>query len=73
MSLTITLEQDEALVLFDLLASGILATKVEVPERNVLRALEALLEKQLAAPLSKDYAKLLKSARESVLDRYGSS
>jgi len=46
----LTLEDDEALVLFDLLASGRLAGKLEVPERNALWAIEAALQKRLVAP-----------------------
>ena len=48
MPVTVTLEQDEALILFELLASEKLEAKVDKPERNALWALEAVLEKQLA-------------------------
>lgn len=72
MSVQIELADDEALVLFELLASGKLADGVEAPERNALWALEALLEKQLTAPFSESYANLLEQARASLVVRYGS-
>ena len=59
MPTTITLEQDEALVLFDLLASKKLEVSVDAPEKNALWALECLLEKHLAKPFSPDYSQLL--------------
>jgi hypothetical protein len=71
MAVQITLEDDEALVLFELLASGRLSGIVETAERNSLWALEALLEKQLVAPLSSDYSAVLESARASLVNRYG--
>ncbi|MDX1486919.1 MAG: hypothetical protein R3268_01865, partial [Acidiferrobacterales bacterium] len=71
MSVTITLEQDEALVLLELLSSEKLEASVDTPERNALWALEGLLEKQLAEPFSRDYSELLQEARQSLLERYG--
>ena len=71
MSITITLEQDEALVLFALLASEKLEASVDTPERNALWTLEELLEKQLAEPFSPNYSELLQKARQSLLERYG--
>ena len=71
MSITIALEQDEALVLFELLASQKLEASVDTPERNALWALEGLLEKQLAEPFSPSYSELLQKARQSLLERYG--
>lgn len=71
MSLQIELADDVALVLFDLLASDKLADRVEAPERNALWVLEGLLEKQLVAPLSKDYSNQLEQARSSLVTRYG--
>lgn len=71
MPITITLEQDEALVLFELFASEKLEASVDTPERNALWALEALLEKQLTEPFSPDYSQLLEKARQSLLERYG--
>lgn len=71
MSVQIELGDDEALVLFELLASGGLLEGLEGPERNALQALEALLQRQLIAPFSHDYSNVLKQARSSVLARYG--
>jgi hypothetical protein len=71
MSVTINLEEDEALVIFELIASGVFKDAVDAPERNALEALEALLEKELVAPFSPDYKKLLQSARKSLVERYG--
>lgn len=72
MSVKIELADDEALVLFELLASGRLPESLEAPEKNALQVLEALLQKQLVAPFSHDYSNLLEQARSSVLARYGS-
>ena len=63
MSVKIELADDEALVLFELLASRKLEDSVETPERNALWALEGLLQKQLVAPFSHDYARLPEHAR----------
>lgn len=71
MAIQVTLEDDEAIVLFELLASGQLSGGVDTPERNALWALEALLEKALVAPLSSDYAAALERARASLVHRYG--
>ncbi len=71
MSVQIELAEDEALVLFELLASGKLADGFEAPERNALWALEAILEKQLATPFSENYASLLEQARSFLVARYG--
>ena len=71
MPITITLKQDEALALFELLASKKLEASVDAPERNALWALEGALEKQLAEPFSPGYSQLLKNARQSLLERYG--
>ena len=71
MSMHIELADDEALVLFELLASGRLASGLAAPERNTLWALEALLQKQLVAPFSENYLDLLEQARLSIVARYG--
>lgn len=71
MSVDIQLEDDEALVLFELLASGKLEGVVELPERNALWALEAVLQKTLVPPFSADYSAILESARQSLLERFG--
>lgn len=74
MSTTITLEDDEALVLFELLASERIEKEVsglEAPERNALWALSSLLEKTLVQPFSPDYDQLLQKARVSLVERFG--
>lgn len=74
MSVSVELDPDVALVLFEMLASrDNLAEqlKLEVPERNSLLALEAALEKQLVAPLQADYAAQLNAARQSIVARLG--
>lgn len=70
MPVTIALEQDEALVLFEALASKRLAA-TEPAERNALWALEALLERQLAAPFASNYEEQLQAARASIVARMG--
>ena len=72
MSTTITLDDDVALVLFELLASKRLESGLEAPERNVLWALEGNLEKILVQPLSPNYGQLLEEAKASVVERFGS-
>jgi hypothetical protein len=74
MSVSVELDPDVALVLFEMLASrGDLAVqlKLESPERNSLWALQAALEKELIAPLQADYAAQLSAARQSVVARLG--
>jgi len=70
MPVRITLEDDEALVLFELLASRTVEA-TSAPERNALTALQGLLEKQLVGPFSANYAQLLAAARSSLVARYG--
>jgi len=71
MSVSIILDDDEALVLFELLGAKNLLPAVDVPERNALWALEALLEKALDAPFKAEYPKLLEEARRSLIEKYG--
>ena len=74
MSVSVELDSDVALVLFELLASrDNLAEqlKLESPERNSLWALQAALETELVAPLEADYAAQLSAARQSVVARLG--
>ena len=74
MSITITLDDDVALVLFELLASDRIETELtglEAPERNALWALEGCLEKNLVEPFSPKYAQLLEAARASLVERFG--
>lgn len=75
MSTTITLDDDVALVLFDLLASERIESDLpglEAPERNALRALEGCLEECLVGPFSPEYIRLLEKAKISLVERYGS-
>ncbi|HEY5756202.1 MAG TPA: hypothetical protein VIU34_10275 [Steroidobacter sp.] len=71
MSTTITLDDDVALVLFELLASERLESGLEAPERNALSALEGYLEKTLVQPFSPEYSQLLEKARASLVERFG--
>lgn len=71
------LSDDEALVLFDLLADygengddRVLVIR-HAAERNALWALEAALEKQLVAPLQSGYVEQLAAARARVEVRGG--
>jgi hypothetical protein len=72
MSTTITLDDDVALVLFELLASERLGSGLEAPERNALWQLEGYLEKTLVQPFSPDYSQLLEQAKASLVERFGS-
>jgi hypothetical protein len=61
MSTTITLDDDEALVLFDLLTSERIERDLpglEAPERNALWALEGFLERTLVQPFLPGYNEL---------------
>jgi hypothetical protein len=70
--MTVELSEDEALVLFELLArrgEGVDPRTLQlnhVAERNALWTLEAELERKLVAPLRPDYAVLLSGARARV-------
>lgn len=72
MTISITLEKDEALVLFELVASEKLNASIGAAERNALWVLESVLEKQLVEPLSSEYSNLLEEARKSLIERFGS-
>jgi hypothetical protein len=72
MSTTITLDDDVALVLFELLASERLEPGLDPSERNALWQLEGYLEKSLVQPFSPDYSQLLEQAKASLLERFGS-
>jgi hypothetical protein len=74
MSTTITLEDDEALVLFELLASERIQKELpglEAPERNALWALSAVLERTLVQPFSPNYSEQLAEARAALVERFG--
>ena len=70
MAVTLTLEDDEALVLFEVLASGRIAPPGEA-ERVALSLLESRLQRELVAPFSPDYSRILAAARASIIARYG--
>ena len=70
MTVTITLEDDEALVLFEVLASGRLQPP-GIAERNALWGLEGHLERELVAPFKVNYSEILDAARASLIARYG--
>ena len=72
MPITIESENDAALVLFELAASGVLEKHLASPERNAMTVLEGKLESQLVEPFSSQYADLLASARASLVAKYGS-
>ena len=74
MAVTLQLEDDEALVLFEFLASrenlrGEL--NLEAPESHALDCLHAALERVLVVPFKPDYSTLLSSARTSLIERFG--
>jgi hypothetical protein len=71
MAIHLMLEDDEALVLFELLASKRLEENLGIPERNACWALQGALENLLVAPFSPDYAALLEQARQSLMTRHG--
>lgn len=70
--MTIELSDDEALVLFELLArqkdsaDPRVLQLVHVAERNALWALEAEFERKLVAPFRPEYDELLEAARSRV-------
>jgi hypothetical protein len=72
--LDLTLNKDEALVLFEFLArissSGDWSVE-DSAETRVLWNLESQLEKVLVEPLSTDYVELLRAARDKVRDPSG--
>ena len=74
MSVSVELEPDEALVLFEFLASRKNLAKqlaLDAPVRNALWALEAALERKLVPPFQSDYDAQLQAARKSVVERLG--
>lgn len=72
-SVNITLNSDEALVLFEFIArlnQQLDSTLFEDrAEQRVLWDVEAMLETQLSASFQNDYFNLLKKAREKVRDQ----
>lgn len=68
---TLTLSQNEALVLFELLSRFSDEEELRIDdqaEKRVLWNMCCLLEKQLVQPFSKDYRALLEQARDDVRD-----
>jgi hypothetical protein len=72
MAVPIQLDDDAALVLFDLLASGRLDLDgLGLPERRALSLLLGALETQLAGPLTENYQQHLAVAGLALISRYG--
>ncbi len=72
MAVPIQLDDDAALVLFDLLASGRLDLEgLSLPERRALSLLLGALETQLAGPLTENYQQHLAVAGLALISRYG--
>jgi hypothetical protein len=70
-NVTLSLSQDEALVLFEFLSRISDASDLRIEDRAELRVLWDLccmLESQLVQPFQEDYAELLDRAREAVRD-----
>jgi hypothetical protein len=71
MNTQVQLTDDEALELFELLASGKLGACMDATEAHALGVVLARLEEQLTAPFASDYAEQLAAARSSLVARYG--
>jgi len=71
MGAQLELTDDEALVLFELLASGKLTSAADKAENHALDVVLAHLEKQLATPFAADYKAQLAAAKASLVARYG--
>ena len=72
MAVPIQLDDDAALVLFDLLASGRIDLEgLSLPERKALSLLIGALETQLAGPLTQNYQQHLAVAGLALISRYG--
>jgi hypothetical protein len=66
--------EDEALLLFELLADFHLQSSLEIPstsERLALGRLQGALEKTLVIPFAKNYRELLDAARKRLADQAG--
>lgn len=70
--INIELTNDEAIVLFEFLCrfnkNDDLSRFEDLSEQRVLWDIESVLEKKLSEPFREDYQKILKKARESVLN-----
>ena len=72
MAVSIQLDDEAALVLFDLLASGRLDLDgLSLPERKAVSLLLGALETQLALPLTENYQQHLAVAGLALISRYG--
>jgi hypothetical protein len=72
MAVPIQLDDEAALVLFDVLASGRLKLDgLSLAERKALSLLVGALETQLAGPLTRNYQQHLAVASLAVISRYG--
>jgi hypothetical protein len=79
MSITITIDDDEALVIFeclslifdDNLSSSEFIDKLGAAEQHAFNALRCLLVEQIDVVFSPDYQRLLEAARQSLVQRYG--
>ena len=73
MAASISLDDDVALVLFDILASGRLDLEgLSLPERKAISLLLGALETQLAGPLTENYQQHVAVASLALIGRYGS-
>lgn len=70
MPITVTLTEDEGLVLFDLLSSNSLPIKAESAEWHALNSIEGDLERQLVSPFSQTYAEDLEKAKKNILAKF---
>jgi hypothetical protein len=72
MAVSISIDDDAALVLFDLLASNRLRLEgLSLPERKAVSLLLGALETQLARPLTENYQQHLAVASLALIGRYG--
>lgn len=72
MAVPLSLDDDVALVLFDILASGRLNLEgLSLPERKAVSLLLGALETQLAGPLTENYQQHVAVASLALIGRYG--
>lgn len=65
------LSEDSAVVLFELLSSGKLASVTDAAKGHALDLVLTSLEKQPIAPFAPNYAHQLAAAKTSLVTRYG--
>jgi hypothetical protein len=77
MTVTLELDQDAAIVIFELLSkhdeNGGTSLALSRADECALTQLLGCLERRLAAPLSPDYGEAVERARASLLKRFGGS